>query len=532
MVNDGWRSLVGYGWLAMVGWLWLLRLHNLLTKAGCHIERNNIPKGGRELGSGAYAKVLEVTTPKGPMAIKEMYSEEQQEKDSKTPSDLISTKYRKTRRFLEEVKLLCLLRQSQYIVRCFGYHLSNLPHPSEGFKRPQDTKPFQRVMLLEKCVMDLKQFMEKQPQSKAITPFEIPAVEYTIAYKVIVDCARGLADVKRIARENRHPRIIHRDIKPENILIQKVGKDRCAWDAKIADFGVAREILQTMAVTKAGTLPYMPPEARKWDKCNEKFDVWSLGKTMWKLFLGFIPEELNKTIWEFKRKGHSQNAAYLERIQTNFGLDSDWSNFVVWTRRAATSEKQQLPKPSMVAVPMETWLKDLIKWCLLTSVERRPNIETVLKTLLLFRNTMEGTDGFRQLTQLFAKDPVSAYAQLIGERKQDLFQENTAATPFGNFLRRECKNLNTLKTFAMDSIKLRAQGVPIHKITNVHTARGLVLGRRFVRQCCPKEQLWAQRDTVVVPTIRRHLPAGAKQSLSDKDISTLLAQHLGDGQCW
>ena len=51
--------------------------------------------------------------------------------------------------------------------------------------------------------------------------------------------------------------IIHRDIKPENILFTKGGM--CL---KLADFGLAIDLRQERAVTRAGTLDYMAPEVR------------------------------------------------------------------------------------------------------------------------------------------------------------------------------------------------------------------------------------------------------------------------------
>jgi hypothetical protein len=49
--------------------------------------------------------------------------------------------------------------------------------------------------------------------------------------------------------------IIHRDIKPENILFADKGS--CL---KLADFGLAIDLREERAVTRAGTLDYMAPE--------------------------------------------------------------------------------------------------------------------------------------------------------------------------------------------------------------------------------------------------------------------------------
>jgi len=47
--------------------------------------------------------------------------------------------------------------------------------------------------------------------------------------------------------------IVHRDIKPENILFSS------GMCLKLADFGLAIDLRQERAVTRAGTLDYMAP---------------------------------------------------------------------------------------------------------------------------------------------------------------------------------------------------------------------------------------------------------------------------------
>ncbi|MCL1789769.1 MAG: protein kinase [Peptococcaceae bacterium] len=72
--------------------------------------------------------------------------------------------------------------------------------------------------------------------------------------------------------------IIHRDIKPENIFISPHG------EYKLGDFGVARQIEQTMSgLSKKGTYTTMAPEVFKGEKYGANVDTYSLGIVMYAL---------------------------------------------------------------------------------------------------------------------------------------------------------------------------------------------------------------------------------------------------------
>ena len=67
-------------------------------------------------------------------------------------------------------------------------------------------------------------------------------------------------------------RMIHRDIKPGNIFIDKEGH------IKLGDFGLARDISNSLASTCAGTPLYMSPEQTAAKPLyDEKSDIWALG---------------------------------------------------------------------------------------------------------------------------------------------------------------------------------------------------------------------------------------------------------------
>ncbi|GIL69430.1 hypothetical protein Vretimale_13537 [Volvox reticuliferus] len=91
--------------------------------------------------------------------------------------------------------------------------------------------------------------------------------------------------------------IMHRDIKPENVLFteQKV--------LKLADFGLAIDLNEERAVTRAGTLDYMAPEVLRcppknlpqenknnpYLHYNNSVDAWAVGVFAYELIVGFPP---------------------------------------------------------------------------------------------------------------------------------------------------------------------------------------------------------------------------------------------------
>ncbi|KAG2436217.1 hypothetical protein HXX76_006529 [Chlamydomonas incerta] len=91
--------------------------------------------------------------------------------------------------------------------------------------------------------------------------------------------------------------VCHRDIKPENILFT------ADWCLRVADFGVAINLNDERAVTRAGTADYMAPEVERCplkmhpsdNKNNPQLaystaaDVWSIGILAYELMVGFPP---------------------------------------------------------------------------------------------------------------------------------------------------------------------------------------------------------------------------------------------------
>ncbi|KAI8465173.1 MAG: serine/threonine protein kinase [Monoraphidium minutum] len=91
--------------------------------------------------------------------------------------------------------------------------------------------------------------------------------------------------------------IVHRDIKPENILFSS------GMCLKLADFGLAIDLRQERAVTRAGTLDYMAPEVlncpykNRPEENKEKahlhysatVDSWAVGVLAYELLVGCPP---------------------------------------------------------------------------------------------------------------------------------------------------------------------------------------------------------------------------------------------------
>jgi serine/threonine protein kinase len=95
--------------------------------------------------------------------------------------------------------------------------------------------------------------------------------------------------------------VIHFDIKPENILLD----DMCTV-AKLCDFGCAHTLESITAslsvstlegTSRRGTELYMSPEAHRGDFSSPVLcDIYSFGKTMWKILHPSCNLELNRAL--------------------------------------------------------------------------------------------------------------------------------------------------------------------------------------------------------------------------------------------
>ncbi|MDZ4287890.1 MAG: protein kinase [Prosthecobacter sp.] len=98
----------------------------------------------------------------------------------------------------------------------------------------------------------------------------------------------GVCDALDYAHFQR--KVVHRDLKPANIML--TAKDEVA---KVADFGIARSLSDTMSrlsaahIGTSGTLPYMSPQQAMGERPLPTDDVYSLGATIYELLAGKPP---------------------------------------------------------------------------------------------------------------------------------------------------------------------------------------------------------------------------------------------------
>jgi serine/threonine-protein kinase len=82
-------------------------------------------------------------------------------------------------------------------------------------------------------------------------------------------------------------RVLHRDLKPANIMLT------AKKDVKIADFGIARQMKESMTSlsqeTVAGTPLYMAPEHLMGHHLTVRSDIYSLGAVTYELLAGYPP---------------------------------------------------------------------------------------------------------------------------------------------------------------------------------------------------------------------------------------------------
>lgn len=101
---------------------------------------------------------------------------------------------------------------------------------------------------------------------------------------IVSDIGAGAAR----ALEHAHAHdVIHRDIKPANLMLPNTG------GVKVADFGLARALASESGLTMTGAImgtpDYMAPEQAQGESVGPSADIYSLGATLYHLFVGRPP---------------------------------------------------------------------------------------------------------------------------------------------------------------------------------------------------------------------------------------------------
>jgi serine/threonine-protein kinase len=101
---------------------------------------------------------------------------------------------------------------------------------------------------------------------------------------VVADIGAGAARALDHAHKND---VIHRDIKPANLMLPNTG------GVKVADFGLARALASESGLTMTGALmgtpDYMAPEQAQGATVGAVADAYSLGASLYHLFVGKPP---------------------------------------------------------------------------------------------------------------------------------------------------------------------------------------------------------------------------------------------------
>lgn len=223
---------------------------------------------------------------------------------------------------------------------------------------------------------DLNDFMKSFPSMENIN-------------RVVAGILQGLAYLHEKG-------IVHRDIKPQNILMHKTAN---IWTAKIADFGLAKQLNQGLVSSKLlGTMEYMAPEqfdVRKYGKNRQlstNVDLWSLGGILYEMFLGELP-------FGGRNDGISQ-----EQVMRN-----------ILQKPITKQDLTEVPPP----------YNQIIAWCLIKNAALR--VQTADELL----NVLNGTSHFKPDTIDTAASTPKLYNEedFSTAEKVLLFMGNVAFSP-------------------------------------------------------------------------------------------------------
>ncbi|RZC76985.1 hypothetical protein C5167_001129 [Papaver somniferum] len=149
-----------------------------------------------------------------------------------------------------------------------------------GYCNEDDERGIQRILVYE--------FMKNRSVEDHLTNKSTKALSWSMRLKIAEDAACGLAYL----HEEMDFQIIFRDFKSSNILLDD------QWNAKLSDFGLAREGptegASHVSTAIVGTLGYAAPEYIQTGRLTTKNDVYSYGVFLYELITGRRPLDRNR----------------------------------------------------------------------------------------------------------------------------------------------------------------------------------------------------------------------------------------------
>jgi serine/threonine protein kinase len=166
--------------------------------------------------------------------------------------------------------------------------------------------------------------------------------------KILVDVAQGMEYL-----HNRVPAILHRDLKTCNVLLTKeITSENQTPMAKVADFGLSREVSNSDLTMCVGTWRWMAPEVFMGNEYDENVDVFSFGILMFEVLARQIP--------------------YAEKWPVDGPANP---------RMALDISRGTRPDVSLVQDGCPRKVVDLMQACWAADPQQRPNLESVRSCL-------------------------------------------------------------------------------------------------------------------------------------------------------
>jgi serine/threonine protein kinase len=202
--------------------------------------------------------------------------------------------------------------------------------------------------------------------------------------------------------------LIHSDIKPDNILLKKIGEFIRAFVADL-DLAFSKDDKEKRNKPAAGTLTYIPPEELNRTLGNEisqKFDIWSLGVTLYALYYGkdLFLTQYNEAV---KRAADIEGPEKKKKIEKT----KIFRRIMKELTQAEINEIFETAKNNDGSVPEE--INNFIKSLMQINQKKRPNINKVMRAF-------EETEAYKEIRSKLLNPNVSKPDE-IGNRMQNEF---------------------------------------------------------------------------------------------------------------